>query len=73
MNTLVAIPSVTRLDNLPAGRSGRSAPLRGYGLNAISGKRSKRSGGGYGEVGAHDPSTNPRDRMMGHVGEAVDG
>jgi hypothetical protein len=47
--------------------------MQGYGLNAISGKRSKRSGGGYGEVGAHDPSTNPRDRMMGHVGEAVDG
>jgi hypothetical protein len=30
------------------------------------------SGGGYGEVGARDPSAKTRDRTMGYVGEAVD-
>jgi len=29
-------------------------------------------GGGYGEVGARDPSAKTRDRMMEYVGEAMD-
>jgi hypothetical protein len=30
------------------------------------------SGGGYGELGARDPSAKTRDRTMGYVGEAMD-
>ena len=30
------------------------------------------SGGGYGEVGARDPSAKTRDRMIEYVGEAMD-
>jgi hypothetical protein len=30
------------------------------------------SGGGYGELGARDPSAKTRDRMSEYVGEAMD-
>jgi len=51
----------------------RSRALRlsmlGWSLNA---PLLSTSGGGYGEVGARDPSAKTRDRMMEHVGEAMD-
>jgi len=54
--------------NLRRSRALRLSML-GWSLNA---PLLSTSGGGYGEVGARDPSAKTRDRMMEYVGEAMD-